>query len=138
MSDILGLGDVRKLGKPGAYAVGYYMCTTVLAVITGLIMVNIMKPGVNRELEAAIGKVEATTGAEKTKAEAERDAIKDEIEAEVLKKTKKNKKAADAVEADNKRKQAKVLLKKAKEDQDVAVEALSKAESNLNRLRTNH
>ena len=36
MSGILGLGDVRKLGKPGAYAVGYYMCTTVLAVIVGL------------------------------------------------------------------------------------------------------
>ena len=31
MSGILGLGDVRKLGKPGACAVGYYMCTTVLA-----------------------------------------------------------------------------------------------------------
>ena len=32
MSGILGLGDVRKLGRPGAYAVSYYLCTTVLAV----------------------------------------------------------------------------------------------------------
>ena len=45
MSGILGLGDVRKLGRPGAYAVTYYLCTTVLAVITGLIVVNIVNPG---------------------------------------------------------------------------------------------
>lgn len=47
MSGILGLGDVRKLGRPGAYAVSYYLCTTVLAVITGLIVVNIVSPGKN-------------------------------------------------------------------------------------------
>ena len=45
MSGILGLGDVRKLGRPGAYAISYYLCTTVLAVITGLIVVNIVDPG---------------------------------------------------------------------------------------------
>ena len=45
MSGILGLGDVRKLGRPGAYAVSYYLCTTVLAVVTGLIVVNIVNPG---------------------------------------------------------------------------------------------
>ena len=45
MSGILGLGDVRKLGRPGAYAVSYYLCTTVLAVTTGLIVVNIVNPG---------------------------------------------------------------------------------------------
>jgi len=32
MSGILGLGDVRKLGKPGAAAVTYYISTTILAV----------------------------------------------------------------------------------------------------------
>ena len=45
MSGILGLGDVRKLGRPGFYAVSYYLCTTVLAVVTGLIVVNIVNPG---------------------------------------------------------------------------------------------
>ena len=45
MSGILGLGDVRKLGRPGGYAISYYMCTTVLAVITGLIVVNVVNPG---------------------------------------------------------------------------------------------
>ena len=52
------------------------MCTTVLAVIVGLIMVNIMKPGVNKEVEdklvAAKAKVEAAdVGADKEKAEGE-------------------------------------------------------------------
>ena len=46
MSGILGLGDVRKLGKPGGYAVLYYLCTTVLAVVVGLVVVNIIQPGV--------------------------------------------------------------------------------------------
>ena len=45
MSGILGLGDVRKLGRPGAYAVTYYLCTTVFAVVTGLIVVNLVDPG---------------------------------------------------------------------------------------------
>lgn len=52
MSGILGLGDVRKLGRPGGYAVTYYMCTTMIAVVTGLIVVNIVNPGrgIKREL----------------------------------------------------------------------------------------
>ena len=49
MSGILGLGDVRKLGRPGGVAVLYYMTTTVLAVATGLIVVNIIDPGLSIE-----------------------------------------------------------------------------------------
>lgn len=46
MSGILGLGDIRKLGKPGGAAVLYYLSTTVLAVLVGLIVVNVIQPGV--------------------------------------------------------------------------------------------
>ena len=46
MSGILGLGDVRKLGKPGGYAVLYYFTTTILAVAVGLAVVNVIRPGV--------------------------------------------------------------------------------------------
>ncbi|MEZ6129300.1 MAG: dicarboxylate/amino acid:cation symporter [Planctomycetaceae bacterium] len=46
MSGILGLGDVRKLGRPGAVAVGYYLSTTVMAVGTGILIVNLFNPGV--------------------------------------------------------------------------------------------
>jgi Na+/H+-dicarboxylate symporter len=46
MSGIGQLGDVRKLGRPGAAAIGYYLATTLLAVCVGLIMVNLVQPGV--------------------------------------------------------------------------------------------
>ncbi|MCA9074989.1 MAG: dicarboxylate/amino acid:cation symporter [Planctomycetaceae bacterium] len=46
MTGILGMGDVRKLGKPGLYTVLYYLSTTFLAVVVGLIVVNIVRPGV--------------------------------------------------------------------------------------------
>jgi len=46
MHGILGLGDIRKLGKPGAMAVFYYLTTTLMAVFVGLIVVNIIQPGV--------------------------------------------------------------------------------------------
>ena len=46
MSGIIGLGDIRKLGRPGGLAVAYYLTTTVMAVIVGLVMVNLIQPGV--------------------------------------------------------------------------------------------
>ena len=46
MSGIIGLGDIRKLGRPGGFTVAYYLTTTVLAVVVGLIMVNLIQPGV--------------------------------------------------------------------------------------------
>lgn len=46
ITGITGLGDVRKLGKLGGFTVLYYLCTTAIAVIIGLIMVNIIQPGV--------------------------------------------------------------------------------------------
>ena len=45
LSGVLGLGDVRKLGKPGAAAIGYYLCTTIVAVLIGLTVVNVIRPG---------------------------------------------------------------------------------------------
>jgi len=47
MSGILGMGDIRKLGRPGGTAVVYYLTTTLLAVFVGLAVVNIIKPGSN-------------------------------------------------------------------------------------------
>ncbi|MEZ6056380.1 MAG: dicarboxylate/amino acid:cation symporter [Planctomycetaceae bacterium] len=45
MSGVLGMGDVRKLGRPGFVAITFYLATTVLAVFLGLAMVNLLKPG---------------------------------------------------------------------------------------------
>lgn len=46
MSGILGMGDVRQLGRPGMATVLFYVTTTVLAVLLGLLLVNLIAPGV--------------------------------------------------------------------------------------------
>ena len=62
MSGILGLGDVRKLGRPGTTAVSFYMFTTVLAVITGILMFNIVDPGKGSSIQPpAVETHDATT-----------------------------------------------------------------------------
>lgn len=45
ISGIGSLGDVRKLGQLGGLTVAYYALTTAAAVLTGLILVNIIQPG---------------------------------------------------------------------------------------------
>ena len=47
---IAGLGDIRKVGKTGLIALGYFMATTCIAVIIGLVMVNIIEPGAAVEM----------------------------------------------------------------------------------------
>lgn len=131
MSGILGLGDVRKLGKPGGVAVGYYMCTTVLAVTVGLIAVNILKPGVNKELAAAEAKWENATGDEKVKAEGELNALKASIQKNLDDSASSNEEAAHAVEAENKRKDAAKNEKAAQERKQEAQAALVMAKEAL-------
>ena len=63
MCGILGMGDVRKLGKPGLYTVLYYLCTTVLAVVVGLAVVNIIRPGVGTVSEEARAEIEGEDSA---------------------------------------------------------------------------
>lgn len=57
MSGILGLGDVRKLGKPGAVAIGYYLSTTILAVATGVLIVNLFSPGVGLDADSMMNEM---------------------------------------------------------------------------------
>ena len=99
MSGILGLGDVRKLGKPGGVAIGYYMCTTVLAVVVGLIVVNFIKPGINRDLEKAnAALVSAVSADEKADANATLEKLKAEIKAKIKKSASEHEEAAHAKE----------------------------------------
>ncbi len=46
IASISGLGDVRKLGGIGGKTILFYTVTTGIAVLIGLIMVNIIQPGV--------------------------------------------------------------------------------------------
>jgi len=47
ISGISGLGDIRHLGSLGLKTVFFYLSTTFLAVLTGIILVNIISPGRN-------------------------------------------------------------------------------------------
>ena len=41
---VAGLGDIRRVGRVGAKAIGYFLVTTALAATLGLIIVNLMRP----------------------------------------------------------------------------------------------
>lgn len=45
VAGVAGIGDPRKLGSVGAKALGYYLGTTCLAVLIGLVCVNLIRPG---------------------------------------------------------------------------------------------
>ncbi|MEZ6064769.1 MAG: dicarboxylate/amino acid:cation symporter [Planctomycetaceae bacterium] len=66
MAGILGMGDVRKLGRPGLLTIAFYFSTTVLAVLLGLAIVNIIRPG-ERDMDRA--QAEAIVAAEGEKVE---------------------------------------------------------------------
>jgi Na+/H+-dicarboxylate symporter len=46
VSGVASLGDIRKLGRLGGITVLYFFLTTGIAVIIGLVMVNVIQPGV--------------------------------------------------------------------------------------------
>jgi len=50
VAGIISLGDIRKLGRIGLKTFIYYTATTTLAVGVGLILVNLMKPGVGVDI----------------------------------------------------------------------------------------
>lgn len=68
MSGILGLGDVRKLGKPGGCAVLYYLSTTILAVVVGLLLMNAIRPGVGYQEQGDLMEEAAQKGGKKSAA----------------------------------------------------------------------
>jgi Na+/H+-dicarboxylate symporter len=53
ISGVAALGDIRKLGRTGGITLVYYLSTTAIAVLIGLVMVNLIQPGVGLNIEAA-------------------------------------------------------------------------------------
>ncbi len=53
---VAGLGDIRKVGALGGKTIGYYLGTTGIAVIIGLLCVNLIAPG--KGLESIRGQLE--------------------------------------------------------------------------------
>ncbi|WP_320052002.1 dicarboxylate/amino acid:cation symporter [uncultured Acetobacteroides sp.] len=50
ISGVSNIGDAKNLGRLGAKTVAYYLGSSVLALLTGLILVNLIKPGVGADL----------------------------------------------------------------------------------------
>ncbi len=45
VSGILGMGDASRLGRVGMKTFGFYIVTSLLAILTGLLLVNVISPG---------------------------------------------------------------------------------------------
>lgn len=45
VTGVTGLGDPRQLGRLGARTFAYYMGTSLLAIVTGIVMVDLIRPG---------------------------------------------------------------------------------------------
>ena len=54
ITGITSIGDVRKLGRLGGLTILYYTATTAMAVMTGLVVVNIIQPGVGIQVTDVI------------------------------------------------------------------------------------
>ncbi|MDH4239380.1 MAG: dicarboxylate/amino acid:cation symporter [Phycisphaerae bacterium] len=63
VAGIVSLGDIRRLGRIGLKTFIYYTATTLLAVGVGLVLVNVMKPGVGVDMgaEAAVDMADRET-----------------------------------------------------------------------------
>ncbi len=49
---VSGLGDIRKVGKTGVITLVYFMATTAISVALGLLMVNLINPGLGVTMTA--------------------------------------------------------------------------------------
>jgi Na+/H+-dicarboxylate symporter len=49
---VAGLGDSRTLGRIGAKTLGYYFMTSIIAILVGLTLTNIIQPGVGTVLNS--------------------------------------------------------------------------------------
>jgi len=50
ISGIANIGSGSNLGRLGLKTIGYYVTTSILAIVTGQILVNIIKPGIGADL----------------------------------------------------------------------------------------
>jgi Na+/H+-dicarboxylate symporter len=50
ITGVTGMGDLRTLGSIGGRAVGFYLTSSFLAIVTGIVVVNIIRPGAGADL----------------------------------------------------------------------------------------
>ncbi|HJL01354.1 MAG TPA: dicarboxylate/amino acid:cation symporter [Polyangiaceae bacterium LLY-WYZ-15_(1-7)] len=59
ISGVTGMGDLRALGRLGGRTIVFYLSTSALAILTGVLLVNLLNPGAGADL----GLLEAGAGA---------------------------------------------------------------------------
>ena len=52
---IASIGDMRKLGRVGLKALLYFEVVTSIALVIGLVVVNVIQPGVGMNVDAVLG-----------------------------------------------------------------------------------
>ena len=55
ISGVMGLGNASQLGRMFGRTLSYYVCTSMLAIVTGLLMVNLIRPGLGGSMNFAGG-----------------------------------------------------------------------------------
>ena len=55
VSGVLGLGDFGRFGRLGGKALGWYVSTSLLAILTGQLLVNVIRPGDGVKLDLPVG-----------------------------------------------------------------------------------
>jgi len=63
ISGVTSMGGGKNLGRLGGKTLFYYICTSLLAIVTGLLLVNIIRPGVGVEMGFTKNVVDLTESA---------------------------------------------------------------------------
>jgi proton glutamate symport protein len=50
ISGVTSIGDAQNLGRLGLKTITYYISTSLFAIVTGLVFVNLIQPGVGADL----------------------------------------------------------------------------------------
>jgi len=61
VSGVANLGSTASLGRLGLKTLTYYITTSIMAILTGLILVNLIKPGTNADLGFRVDAPELTS-----------------------------------------------------------------------------
>lgn len=69
LTGVTGLGQTERLGKMFSRTLAYYVTTSMLAIVTGLLMVNLIRPGVQHAPPAAAANQQAAVAEEEEAAE---------------------------------------------------------------------
>lgn len=59
---VMSLGQAQRLGRMFLWTIGYYVATSMLAIVTGLVMVNVFRPGLRGAVMAGDHAMEPVEG----------------------------------------------------------------------------